>query len=323
VSWNTFALLQRCIASVRAQTHPSVQLVVVDNASRDGSAEWLRAQQDVELVENPRNVGFAAANNAGLRLCTGDFVLLVNADVELNRDYLELCVRHFDDAEVGSVTGKLFRFSPVGMLDSTGHEVYGVGWAANRGEELPDVGFDAPGEVFGVCAAAAVYRKAALDDVAIEGEVLDETYVSYIEDVDLDWRLRWRGWKAWYEPRAVAVHHRSASGARFSAPVMRHILANRILTVVKNYDRGTLLRNSLGFAAFTLVKTVDFATVHPSATLGLLDAARLIPVALRKRRWIRSNRRRRPGELSRWLLPFPWPERVRRRLLGPAAALRG
>jgi GT2 family glycosyltransferase len=315
ISWNSLSLIKPCIESLRAQTMPPDQVVVVDNGSSDGSVEWFREQPDVELIEHRTNVGFAAANNDGIRVCRCDLVLCLNADVVLAPGYIELCGRHFDRPEVGSVTGKLLRANPEGMIDSTGHAVYRIGWAENRGEELPDSGYDSAGEVFGVCAASALYRLAALQSVAVDGEVFDESYFSYIEDVDLDWRLRWGGWLAWYEPAAAAVHHRSASGARTSAQILRHILKNRILTVVKNYDSRTLILNLPGVTAFTLAKTFDFTRMHPSAALGLVDAARLLPAAVRKRRWIRARRRAEPAQVMGWLLPFPWRARILRRAL--------
>ncbi len=268
ISWNSLALLKSCIESLRKQTVRPEQVVVVDNGSTDGSVEWLREQPDLEVIESMTNLGFAAANNLGFRACRQSAVLCLNADVVLHPGYIESCLQHLEHPDVGSVTGKLLRASPVGTIDSTGHAVYGIGWAENRGEELPDGGFDSAGEVFGICAASGLYRMAALRSVAVEGEVFDEIYFSYIEDVDLDWRLRWMGWRTWYEPDAVAIHHRSASGARTSARIMRHILKNRILTVVKNYDGRTLVKNLRGVAIFTLAKTLDFSRVHPTAASG-------------------------------------------------------
>ena len=316
VSWNRLDLLKACLQTLRNQTHPLTQLIVIDNGSADGSPEWLRQQNDVELIENAANRGFAAANNQGIELARANFVLLANSDVEIAPDYIERCLDHFNRAEVGSVTGKLLRAAPPGVIDSTGHNVYRIGWAENRGEELPDRGFDTPTEVFGVCAAAALYRSAALDAVRLEGQVFDESYFAYIEDVDLDWRLRWAGWRAWYEPEAVAIHHRSASGARFTAPVMRNIIKNRLLTVVKNYDRRSLLLYSPSVALFTLVKIADFGRLHPSALLGISDTVGELPRALRYRRRIRP----RPPGPSAWLLPFPWRHRVWRRLVRISSA---
>lgn len=317
VTWNSLGYIEDCLTSLRGQRPALMEIVVVDNGSTDGTVEWLRNQTDVTLIEEAVNLGFAAANNRGLARCTGEAVLLVNADVKLAPDYVDRCSAHLDQEDIGSVTGKLLRAEPAGVIDSTGHTVYGLGWAENRGElALDGPDFETGQEVFGVCAAAGLYRASAVASVAIDAEIFDESYFSYIEDVDLDWRLRWAGWRAWYEPQAVAIHHRSATGARFSTPVMRHILKNRLLTVVKNYDASWLLRQGFGVAAFTAIKTVDFARSHPVAALGLVDFGRLLPEAMRKRRAVKSLRRASSTEMRGWLLPFPWRQRVFRRLRG-------
>src|SRR5690606_29109153 len=89
------------------------------------------------------------------------------------------------------------------VLDTTGHVAFRTRLFRNRGEGQPDDGaYDRPDEVFGVSGALALYRLAALDDVALDGQVYDEDLFAYWEDVDLDWRLQLRGWQAWYEPGA-------------------------------------------------------------------------------------------------------------------------
>jgi GT2 family glycosyltransferase len=316
VTWNSLPLVEAALASVKEQTHAPAEIIVVDNGSVDGTLAWLRQQDGLTVVANQQNRGFAAANNQGIAASTGEVVLLVNADVELQREYIERCVAMFADPTVGSVTGKLLRVHPSDVIDTAGHDVFAIGWAQNRGEELRDEGFDEAAEVFGVCAAAGLYRRAALDAVALGGQVLDETYRSYIEDVDLDWRLRWNGWQARYEPAAWGRHHRHSSGGPSSPRVMRDVLKNRLLTVVKNYDRAWLVRYAPGLVGFTLVKAADFGRRHPTAVLGLADFARLLPEALAKRRQVLALRRRPAREMRRWLQPFPVRDRVRRRLGG-------
>jgi GT2 family glycosyltransferase len=315
VNWNSGEWTRTCLGHLQAQTVPIARIIVVDNGSTDGSLEWLGASSAIELIPLGKNVGFAAANNVGIAQCRSDFVLLVNPDVELAPDYLARVLEAFGHREVGSVTGKLLRPGPDHLVDSTGHNVYGMGWAENRGEELPDpVTDDSEAEVFGVCAAAAIYRLAALKEAAPDGEVFDASFFAYVEDVDLDWRLRWLGWKAWYVPGAVGIHHRSATGARHTAPIMRHILKNRFLTVMKNYDRRMLIRHLPGIVLFTIVKTIDFARVHPRAAGGLVDMARMGGAARRRGRAVRQAGRVSGDEMERWLQPFPWISRVRRRL---------
>lgn len=318
VSWNSMPLIQQAVDSVRRQTHRPVEIIVVDNGSTDGTLAWLRQQPDLQVLANSENLGFAAANNQGIGRAVGDILLLANADVELGPEYLEACVARFADPGVGSVTGKLLRVDSQQTIDSTGHEVYAIGWAQNRGEEFADVGFDQSGEVFGVCAAAGLYRREAMLAVTVDGQVFDEAYISYIEDVDLDWRLRWNGWHAWYEPSAIGRHHRHGSGGPASSPVMRNILKNRLLTVVKNYPLTWLVRYSPGIAAFTLVKTVDFGRRRPAAALGLVDFVFALPTAMRWRRAVQAISTVPEHQVRGWLLPFPWRARAARRV-GKAA----
>jgi len=206
----------------------------------------------------------------------------------------------------GTAMGKLLRPGRE-VIDSAGHLMYACGWAVNRGEDRPDSPqYGAAEEVFGVTAAAALYRRALLEDVAPDGEVFDSSFFSYVEDVDLDWRARLRGWTAWYEPAAVAIHQRSATGARGSAAIQRHILKNRLLTVVKNEGGRGAWRRLPAVLAFTAVKSGQLLVTQPTALAGVVDFARLLPAAVRKRRVIQS---RRTASVESWFQPGWWRRR--------------
>src|SRR5207249_51848 len=130
-------------------------------------------------------------------------------------------------------------------IDSAGHVMYRNLWPTNRGEGEPDdPEFDRSAEVFGVCAAAGLYRRLMLDDIAIDGEIFDSSFFAYQEDVDVDWRARLRGWRSWYEANAIAMHERGGTGLWFSSAIQRHILKNRILMGIKN-DGGPYLYRRL------------------------------------------------------------------------------
>ena len=215
---------------------------------------------------------------------------------------------------IGSVAGKLLRprtgtESPI--VDSTGHILYRNGWAANRGEGLPDSGqWERAEEVFGVTGAAPLYRMKMLREIS-DGSArpFDERFFAYIEDVDLDWRMRWLGWKAWYEP-AVAWHHRSATGARRSPFILRHILKNRLLLVANNdlWPQGLLRLPSV--AAFTVLTGVQFALESPAAPLGIIDFIRRWPESFRRRRFLRARRQVSSRDIARWMQPFPYRQKI-------------
>ena len=171
----------------------------------------------VTITAGP-NLGYAGGHDELLRSTDADLVVLLNADAWMAPDLVAVAASRFDtDERCGAVQPKVLR--PDGTtIDATGIEVRPSRRAVTRVR-------DVPGEVFGVDGAVAVYRRAALDDVAVDGEVLPRTFVAYKEDVDLAWRLRWRGWSAWYEPAAVAWHHRGVRevARRRMPPVARRL----------------------------------------------------------------------------------------------------
>jgi GT2 family glycosyltransferase len=225
------------------------------------------------------------------------------------------------------VTGKLLRpRTGAGELivDSTGHVLFSNGWAGNRGEEAPDQPqWDHGSEVFGVTAAAPLYRLEALREVSHDcAQPFDERFFAYIEDVDLDWRLRWLGWRACYEP-AIAWHHRSATGARRSAFILRHILKNRLLLVANNDLWPGGLKRLPTVGVFTLLTALQFGLESPGAPLGVIDFLRLLPASRRRRRFIRAHRRVSGSEISRWMERFPYRQKIARKLRSGASRAAG
>jgi len=332
LNWNGGDLVFRCLESLRRQTHPRLEVVVVDNGSLDGSLQRLeKVKPPVRILRNPTNLGFAVAANQGIAAAEGDWVLLANLDVELEPDYVErLLEAARADARIGSVTGKLLRAasrdpaSPP-VLDSAGHVVFRNSWAGNRGEgELDHGQFDRAEEVFGVTAAAALYSRRMLAEVS-DGQArpFDERFFAYIEDVDLDWRARWLGWKSWYVP-VVAWHHRSATGARRTVFILRHILKNRLLLAANNdlWPEGLLRLPEV--VVFTAMVTIGFTLESGRAALGLVDFLRCWRGSGARRRFLRRKRTVGGAEVGRWLQPFPYLRKIRARLFeGKARAAEG
>jgi GT2 family glycosyltransferase len=306
ISWNGGADLVAALGSLRQQTLPPAEVLVVDNGSVDGSAEWLAGQPGVRLVRNPRNLGFAVAANQGIAATTSALVLLLNQDVVLDPTFLEMAARRITaHPGAGSVAPRLRRG---GGLDSTGHQLHSSLWVSNRGQGEPDDGRYAQAEeVFGVSAAAVLYRREMLEDVALDGEVFCARFFAYLEDVDLDFRARWRGWSCWYEPGATASHLRGGSGLHRTAAIERHVLANRFLLLERvappSWRRG---RGQLRPRALLLLRCGLAASRHPTALLGFVDAARQLGDARRDWRRIWRDRRVGEGEILRWAAPTPW-----------------
>ena len=319
VSWNSADQLAGALDSLTAQVDVAVDVVVVDNASADGSRDVAGRYAGVRVIANATNRGFAGAANQGVALAreggAGAF-LVCNPDVSLEPSFLSRALAALQaDAGRAAVQGKLWRGVEDGerLLDTTGHQAFTTRLFRNRGEGQADRGhLDVPGEVFGVSGAVALYRVAALDDVAVAGEVFDEDLFAYWEDVDLDWRLQLRGWQAWYEPTACGWHERGGAGPRRSAFVEELNFANRFLVVAKNDHIGSLLRALPGVAVTSVLKAGELLVTVPGAFVRALPRLRLLRRMLAKRRAVRAHVLVDPAVVvRRWFEPFDYPSWVR------------
>jgi GT2 family glycosyltransferase len=306
VTWNTGDAIRPCLAALEAQGVPGLEVVVVDNASTDATLEHVAAElPGVLAIRLERNQGFAGAASRGVAATTADAVCLLNPDVVLGPGYLARCLQELAaDPALGSVQGLLLR--PGGtMVDSAGHLATRGRWVRNRGEnQARDATSWVPADTFGVTAAAAVYRRAMLDDVsAVTGHVFDGAFFAYLEDVDLDWRARWRGWRSAVVDGAEAEHAHSGSGARALPWVQRHIIKNRILTLYRNEDAGNLLRYSPWILGQLAARLALAAVTAPSSLLGVVDALRLMPSQRGVRRAIRVARKVDAAAARAWFGP--------------------
>ena len=239
--WNDGQHVKYCLKAIKKQTYKNLEVLMVDNASSDDSLEKIRSWGEglnINLISNPKNLGFAKAVNQGIRASKGEFILALNLDVVMTPDYIEKLVSAFNDEEVGSACGKLYRFPEDfegrKVLDSTGHILLASRSAVNRGELEDDTGqYDSQKDVFGVSAAAAMYRREMLEDIKVLGEYFDEDFFALYEDVDLDWRAFGRGWKSKFVPDAIAYHKRRAWNWMYFK-VLSNSKRNKFLTALKN-----------------------------------------------------------------------------------------
>ena len=265
VSWNSAADLPGCLESIGRLDHRPLEIVLVDNASQDGSLDIAsrHAPADIplEAVASPENLGFAAGMNAAFARTTAPFVLTLNADARPAPDYLTRLLSRAEGA--GAVTGKLVR--PSGELDACGMRLTYNWRHLDRGSGEPDRGqLSRPERVFGATGAASLFRREALEDAAVDGEIFDPRFHSFREDAELCFRLRERGWEVLYEPTAVCEHRRFNLPERRSgmpAEVNRHSLKNRYLLRIYHQTGGNFLKTlvptlsrDLGALAYVLLR---------------------------------------------------------------------
>ena len=244
--------IKACLESVVSQTGVRVELFLLDNGCPEKTGEWagyfLSQQNGIKwrLIEEPSNIGFASAMNRLYGETSSPYILFLNQDVELASDHLSKLVdalsRH---ADWGGVGGTLYRQSGASArtIDTSGHVIFRDRIVRNRGAGKPvETGADdfPEGEVFGLLAACAMYRREALEASREEEGPFDQDFFAYFEDIDLDYRIHRSGWKLCHVPGATGTHALGGSGGRKEARIRIRAYANRWRILWKHESIGSL-----------------------------------------------------------------------------------
>jgi GT2 family glycosyltransferase len=275
VTYNSADDIIECLSAVLAQDYPVKKIVIVDNASTDGSADKVRAfyhnfnsdsasasaspvgheatssggntnqYPSLVLLENELNTGFAPAHNQAIAGTNTDYVLVLNPDLTLAPDYISRLVARFEaNPQIGSATGKLLLKADHSLVDSTGLRMNKARRAFDRGAgESADL-WNESGVVFGVSGAAAMYSRRMIEDISVEGEFFDADFFAYKEDVDVAWRAGLFGWQAYYDAEAIGYHERGwkTSGRGGKAMFIKRIsYINRYKMIYKNESSRRIL----------------------------------------------------------------------------------
>ncbi|TSC56667.1 MAG: glycosyl transferase family protein [Parcubacteria group bacterium Gr01-1014_18] len=329
VTFNSKKFLENCLNSVFDQTFRDFQVMVVDNASMDGTVDYIKKNfPKVYILRNNQNQGFSGAHNQAIELSRhSKYILLTNPDIILVPDFLEKAVAKMEsDASLGSLGGKLRKVRSVmdgdfvesektQVIDTTGLSMLRNGAFVERGTGETDLGqYDTDEEVFGVSGALCLYRTQALESIRWEGEYFDRDFFVYQEDVDVAWRLALGGWKSWYLPAAMAYHYRGAESPgtwsqweiiknrrRKSALVNYCSYRNHFYLLVKNLYWSNFFRY-LPFIAFYEFRRFVYIVLFETRTLrAFADIAGNFPKMLRKRRGIMAGSKITAREVRAWI----------------------
>ena len=312
VTFNSERYIRRCLEGVLEQEGVDIEIVVVDNASSDGTRSILRGFKNrIRTIYNDRNAGFAEAQNQAIRANSADWVLTMNPDVLLLPHFVRaLWSAGQADPSAGSVCGKLlsigggFRPLEEQRLDSTGIFFTPAMRHFDRGWHEPDSPeFDHVEYVFGASAAAALYRREMIDDISIDGSFFDPDFFCYREDADVAWRAVLLGWRCVYTPSAVSYHVRSVvPGSRRTVPraINMHSVKNRFLMRLKNASADLYRRNWLPMTLRDLAVIGGAVFTEPSSLPAFWHLAKCLPRALRARRSIMRRRRIDDAALAGW-----------------------
>src|SRR5665213_4013065 len=263
------------------------------------------------IYYNQENIGFAAAQNQAIALSHGTWVLALNPDVLLLKDFIEeLVLAGSMDRKAGTVCGKLLSISASfdlpeeQLVDSTGIYFTPMLRHLDRGSQEPDKGHYLNFEyVFGATAAAALYRRKMIDDISVKGEFFDSDFFVYREDADVAWRGQLMGWRCLYTPRACGYHVRNVlPGKRHALPaaINMHSVKNRFLMRMKNMTPDLYRRNWASITARDFV-VVGACILHEHGSLkAFWYLARNWRRVLEKRREIMRRRKAKDDYISSW-----------------------
>ncbi len=239
VNYNGGDYLRGCLASLAAQTFTNFEIIVIDNASTDGSLERIvEKPARLTILKQDSNLGFAGGNNAGARAGRGKWLALLNPDAEAAPDWLDAMMRALARRPTHRMIACLqISLHDASKLDGAGdcYLAYGYAWRGGFGHPVSSA--PVAGECFAPCGAAALYPR----DLFLESGGFDERYFCYHEDVDIAFRLRLQGERCQYVPDAIVRHAGSAISGRSSAFSVFHGVRNGVWTYVKNMPGGLLL----------------------------------------------------------------------------------
>ena len=287
VNYNGERVLEDCIRAVEGQSFRDFEIVLVDNASTDGS---LSLAGHLHLISLPENRGFTGGNIEGLRHCSGYYIVLLNNDTEPERVWLQALVDAADaHPEVGICASKLIKHG-TNRVDSAGDLFSTALKGFKRGEGEIENGFNREEYIFGACAGAALYRRSMLDEIGF----LDEDFFLIHEDTDLNWRAQLSGWKVLYVPSAAVYHKVRSTIGQMSDLAVYYTVRNSELVRIKDMPCRVFLRCLPSFLAGMLTEFVLFGIRHRRPGLYLKaksDALRLLPRMFKKRSDIMKKRK--------------------------------
>jgi GT2 family glycosyltransferase len=235
--WNRRELLETLIASLQAQRRGFDEMIVADNGSTDDSAA-VAEQAGARVLRLGRNLGFAAAVNRGIEAASADWVAILNNDITLEPGWLAELLAAAEREHAWFATGKILRAGDPATLDGSFDEISRGACACRCGAGKPDSPFwDRPRRIRIAPMTAAIFRRALFDEIG----PLDESFGSYLEDVDFGLRCALAGRDGVYVPAAVSHHRGSATMGAWNKDTVRLIARNQVLLAAKHFHGQPLL----------------------------------------------------------------------------------
>lgn len=240
-NWNGLHLLKACLNSLRNQSYKNFEVIIVDNGSTDKSVEYLDNNfPQVRIVKLSKNFGFAKAINEGVKATEGGYVVFLNNDTRVDKDWLKSLVQCADKhPEVISVNSKLLNFYNKKIIDGVGILINEVGQAKSIGWQEEDSGqYQKENYIFGATGGGALFRKKEF----IKLGMFDEDFFMYSEEVDFAFRAQFAGFQSIFCPKALVFHIHKATAGKTPGFIEYWQFRNMTLTIIKNFPTEVLLK---------------------------------------------------------------------------------
>jgi GT2 family glycosyltransferase len=285
VTYNARRYVKACLDSIFTQGFQDYEIIIVDNASQDGTARFVKSKYpDITLIENKANIGPCKARNQGISRANGTYILCMDHDVRLYEDFLENIYKAIEgDEGIGAIQPKVLRADT--------KAIYSAGIYLSLLRRFHDIGsgridgkkFNHKRHVFGASAAAVLYRKKALKEIRQNGEYFDEDFFYFFEDVDISWRMRRKGWRVLYIPEAACSH--AGGRSRNKDRVSQYLcLRNRYFVILKNESLIGFLRLPVILLLYDFWRILFMSVTNPKYLLkALYQVLVFAPKMLKKR----------------------------------------
>ena len=281
-NYNGGSFIRDCIDSLKIQSYRDFEIIVVDNDSKDGSADIVENEyKDVRIKRLDQNYGFSRAVNEGVRMSGSPFVLLLNSDTRAEEGFVEALVGTIKrDDRIFSVASKMIQMKDPDKLDGAGDLYSAFGWAYARGKGRSSAGYTREARVFAACGGAAIYRRSILDEIGW----FDEFHFAYLEDTDIGYRARIMGYRNIYCPEARVYHVGSGvTGSRYNDFKIRISARNNMYVIMKNMPALQVIINLPFLLAGFMIKALFFIMIgHGRAYLSGLKRGYILCRQARK-----------------------------------------
>ena len=295
VNHNGIDFVDTCLRSVLSSQYKNFEIIFVDNASTDGSLEYVKKtfgnDSKLRFVENSSSVGPAVGRNRGARVSGGKYLIFLDNDTEVDKSWITELVRVFEtDPNIGAAQSKLLRTEPRNVFDYAGDYLTPFGFLSERARSAQDEGqFDYICEIFSAKSAASAIRKDVLDKIG----GFDEDFYMYLEETDLCWIVWLSGYRVVFIPRSVVYHAYGTKKKQkiryYPEYVVRYLgCRNYISTLIKNLGDTSLIKIlPLQIASWLLLSVMYLFKLKLRDAFWMLKAVgwNLTSIALLKKRF--------------------------------------